>query len=136
MSVLGVLMYLLLNKANIAQSLEDGLAPFFLLRALMLQRACLKAAHNAVHTTKFLKSRDPEEPSRAREHLKRHVLTQDFIARLFNDLISKYMTYSPSDVEDWTDEAEEWEIKEYDAEDAFEQSIRPCAERYVISFPC
>ncbi|KAL9051021.1 MAG: hypothetical protein Q9162_006286 [Coniocarpon cinnabarinum] len=114
------------------EALEDGLAPFFILRALMLLRACFKAAFNTVHTMKFARNRDPEEPSRAREHIRHQVLTSDFVARLFEGLIGTYMMYSPGDVEEWTDDAEEWEIREQDADDAFEQALRPCAERLFL----
>ena len=120
------------RASEAADALEDGLAPYFILRTLMLLRATLKAAHNMVHTMKFAKSRDPDEPTRAKENLRNEVLKPEFVIKMFEGLIGSYMIYAAGDIEEWTDEAEEWEIREYDAEDAFEQSVRPCAERLFL----
>ena len=119
-------------EAESQTDVERGIAQYFILRALLLLRACFKIAHNPVTTGRIVRGRDPEEPAKARNFIRANVFDDGFITKIFQDLLSSHLLYSKDDIEQWFDEAEDWEIRESEAEDAFEHSARPCAERLFM----
>lgn len=108
----------------------DPFAEFFCLKALLLLRACFKTAFTPMQTFRQQLSR--EQAEEAKRKVKIQILSEDFIPHLFDGLVSKFFLYAQGDVEEWLDEAEEWEIKESDLDDAYELSSRPCAERLLM----
>lgn len=117
------------DKQKIA-SASDPFADFFCLKALLMLRACFKVAYTPLQTLKVTTTK--EDPEKARNIMRQQLLGDDFVHNLFDGLVSRFLVYTPGDVEEWLDEAEEWEIKESDLDDAYELSPRPCAERLLM----
>jgi hypothetical protein len=104
------------------------------LRALLLLRACIALAW-ATQTGNFRYNKNPEtkdDPSIARELIKIELLADAFILELYDNVIHFFFYYLQSDIEEFTTEPEEWEMKEGHDGDSFERSVRPCAERLFL----
>jgi len=104
----------------------------FNLRALLLLRLCFKMVHSATHPVKYKSSPYKDDPARAKELVKTSLLTNVFVNELCEVLINRFFIFVPSDIEEWTAEPEEWEMKEEVDERDYELFVRPCAERLFL----
>lgn len=60
------------------------------------------------------------------------LLTDEFVTEIAATLMQTFFVYIPTELEEWTSEPEEWEMKEEGDEDALENFVRPCAERLFL----
>ncbi|KAJ9611710.1 hypothetical protein H2200_004894 [Cladophialophora chaetospira] len=102
------------------------------LKALLLFRACLKMVFNPVQTFKYVTPEDKMERKDAVDYIKNSVLTQDFVVRLMELLVTQYFVLRPSDLREWEQEPDEWERREEEIADAWEFSIRSCSEKLFL----
>ncbi|KIY02866.1 uncharacterized protein Z520_01331 [Fonsecaea multimorphosa CBS 102226] len=102
------------------------------LKALLLFRACLKMVFNPVQTFKYVTPEDKQDRKDAVDYVKNTVLTQDFVLRLMELLVTQYFILRPSDLRDWEQEPDEWERREEEIADAWEFSIRSCSEKLFL----
>jgi hypothetical protein len=116
------------NGDNTDESPTEKLA----LKALLLFRACLKMVFNPVQTFKYQTPQDKEDRKNAVDHIKNTVLTDDFVLRLMELLVTQYFVLRPSDLRDWEEEPDEWERREEEIADAWEFSIRSCSEKLFL----
>ncbi|ETI25200.1 hypothetical protein G647_04573 [Cladophialophora carrionii CBS 160.54] len=102
------------------------------LKALLLFRACLKMVFNPVQTFKYVTPEDKTDRKDAVDYIKNTVLTQDFVVRLMELLVTQYFVLRPSDLREWEEEPDEWERREEEIADAWEFSIRSCSEKLFL----
>ena len=102
------------------------------LKALLLFRACLKMVFNPVQTFKYVTPEDKKDRKDAVDNIKNTVLTEDFVIRLMEILVTQYFVLRPSDLRDWEQEPDEWERREEEIADAWEFSIRSCSEKLFL----
>lgn len=104
----------------------------FCLRALLLLRASFRISYSTGSSLKFMAVKSNDDGKAAKEKLKSQLLTGDLVREIFEVLIQKFFIWGPTDLEEWAEEPEEWEFKEEGEEDAYERSVRPCAERLFL----
>lgn len=102
------------------------------LKALLLFRACLKMVFNPVQTFKYVTPEDKQDRKEAVDYVKNTVLTDEFVIRLMEILVTQYFVLRPSDLRDWEEEPDEWERREEEIADAWEFSIRSCSEKLFL----
>lgn len=102
------------------------------LKALLLFRACMKMVFNPIQTFKYQTPQDKQDRKNAVDYVKHTVLTEDFVIRLMEILVTQYFVLRPSDLRDWEQEPDEWERREEEIADAWEFSIRSCSEKLFL----
>lgn len=110
------------------ESATDKLA----LKALLLFRACVKMVFNPIQTFKYQTPQDKEDRKAATDLVRDNVLTNDFVLRLMEILVTQYFVLRPSDLRDWEEEPDEWERREEEIADAWEFSLRSCSEKLFL----
>ncbi|EXJ73349.1 uncharacterized protein A1O5_03109 [Cladophialophora psammophila CBS 110553] len=113
-------------------SAEESPVEKLCLKALLLFRACMKMVFNPVQTFKYVTPEDKQDRKDAVDYVKNIVLTQDFVLRLMELLVTQYFVLRPSDLRDWEQEPDEWERREEEIADAWEFSIRSCSEKLFL----
>lgn len=102
------------------------------LKALLLIRACAKMAFNPVQTFKYQYPEDKEEKKESIELIKSQLFTQDLVINIMELLVTRFFRFRKTDFQEWEEEPEEWEKKEEEISDAWEFSIRSCAEKLFL----
>ena len=102
------------------------------LKALLLLRGCVKMVYNPIQTFKIQHAKDKEERTQAVQLLKGGLLSDGMILGLMETLIIKFFMFRSQDLREWEENPEEWEQKEENEGDAWEFSIRSCAEKLFL----
>lgn len=102
------------------------------LQGLLLMRACVKMAYNPAHTFKYQHAIDKEERKAAVELIKASLLTDGFVSEMMECLVTGFFKFRTRDLREWEEEPEEWEKREEELGDAWELSIRSCAEKLFL----
>ena len=102
------------------------------LQGLLLMRACVKMAYNPAHTFKYQHPVDKDERKAAVEMIKTELLTDTFVGEIMEHVITGFFKFRASDLRDWEEEPEEWERREEEIGDAWDLSIRSCAEKLFL----
>jgi hypothetical protein len=102
------------------------------LKALLLFRASLKMVFNPVQTFRYVTPADKEDRKNAVDYIKASILSEQFVIRLMEILVTQYFVLRPSDLRDWEQEPDEWERREEEIADAWEFSIRSCSEKLFL----
>ncbi|KAK6440066.1 hypothetical protein LTR95_003712 [Oleoguttula sp. CCFEE 5521] len=114
---------------------DDGDTPDtekFILRAMLVVRACVKMIHNPSTVFKYRQPVDKEERHQAMELIKQHLLNPAFVKEVMEVVITSYFVIKESDLREWEDEAEEWEKREMGDGEDWEFSVRSCAEKLFL----
>jgi len=111
---------------------EDSQLHSLCLRGLLLMRACFKLVYSPVTGMHLRDKQIREELDRGKEYVQKTLLQEEFVMEMFRTLIEKFFFLNQADVDDWTTEAEEWEIRVEGGDAAYEHSVRPCAERLFL----
>lgn len=102
------------------------------LRALLLVRACARMAFNPVQTFKYQTPQDKEERKQAVERIKSELFTQDLVLHVMELLVTQYFRFRNGDFQEWEAEPESWVQREEVSSEAWEFSIRSCAEKLFL----
>ena len=102
------------------------------LRALLLIRACAKMAFSPVLTFKYQTPEDKEDKKQAVELIKSQLFAQNFVVNVMELLITQFFRLTQSDFQEWEADPEEWEKKEASISEAWEFSVRACAEKLFL----
>lgn len=105
----------------------------FNLRALLILTSLFKSVHTPSQQFKYKNNEGKDEPPRAKEIIKTELMRDDFLNELCNTLIDVFCVYTEADIEVFTTEPEEWEMREGTGTDVYERSVKPCAERILLS---
>lgn len=102
------------------------------LKGLVLLRACARVAFHPVQTFKYLHPSDKEERASAVQMVKSQLFEEGFVVQVMELLVTKFFVFRPNDLREWEEEPEEWERREEEITDAWEFSIRSCAEKLFL----
>ena len=102
------------------------------LKALLLLRACIKMAYQPTLTFKYQHAQDKEDKKTAIDLMKSQLLTDIFIVSVMETVVTQFFVLRPSDLRDWQEEPDEWEKREEEVADAWEFSLRSCAEKLFL----
>ncbi|KAL8932171.1 MAG: hypothetical protein Q9211_006482, partial [Gyalolechia sp. 1 TL-2023] len=102
------------------------------LKGLLLLRACVRMVFNPAQVFRYQQAQDKEERSRSRELVRRILLTESFAQTMMQTLVTRFFVFRSRDLRDWKEQPEEWESKEEGEENAWELSIRSCAEKLFL----
>ena len=102
------------------------------LKALLLFRACVKMVFQPALSFRYQTPEDKEDRKLATTAIKDQMLTDAFVLRLMELLVTQYFVLKPSDLREWEAEPDEWERREEEIADAWEFSIRACSEKLFL----
>ena len=102
------------------------------LEGLLLLRACAKMVFSPAQTFKYQHAEDKEERRRSTEMMKIELLTDDRAREMMETLVTRFFVFRPSDLRDWEEDPEDWERREEGEGDAWEFSVRSCAEKLFL----
>jgi hypothetical protein len=102
------------------------------LKGLLLVRACAKMAFHPAQSFKYLHPEDKEEKNQSIELIKSQLFAEDFVIHVMELLVTRFFVFRHSDLREWEEEPEEWEKREEEITDAWEFSIRSCAEKLFL----
>ncbi|KAL8901876.1 MAG: hypothetical protein Q9207_004980 [Kuettlingeria erythrocarpa] len=117
------------------QDTDGGHVPimeFLSLKGLLLLRACVKMVFNPAQSMRYSQPQDRAERARSREIINRDVLTEEFANTIVQTLVTRFFLLRLQDLHDWEEEPEEWEKREQGQDDAWEFSVRSCAEKLFL----
>ena len=102
------------------------------LKALLLLRATVKLVYSPTHTFKYQHAEDKEERKLSVENIKSQLLSDSLIREMMETLVTRFFVFRPKDLREWEEEPEEWERREEGEGDAWEFSVRSCAEKLFL----
>ena len=111
---------------------EGPLAEKLALKGLLLLRSCVSIAYRPVQTFKYRSPEAKELEKQAVHTIKVDLLTRDLLLEMVQVIISKLFIFRQSDLQAWEEDPEGWESQERTEGQAYEWSIRPCAERLLL----
>ncbi|WEW58891.1 hypothetical protein PRK78_004359 [Emydomyces testavorans] len=102
------------------------------LKSLLLLRACAKVAFQPIQTFKYQRPEDKEERNSAVQLIKTQLFMEEFVTQVMELSVTRFFVLRASDLREWEEEPEEWEKREEEITDAWEFSIRSCAEKLFL----
>ncbi|KAG5203908.1 KapH [Trichophyton interdigitale] len=102
------------------------------LKALLLLRACAKIAFYPTNTFRYQNQQAKEEKNQCVGLMKAEIFNEDFVVQVMELLVTRFFVFKASDLREWEEEPEEWEKQEEEITDAWEFSIRSCAEKLFL----
>lgn len=119
---------------SVLEAQQDEVSPLekLSLLAMLLVRACVKMVFNPAQTFKYQFPQDKEDRKAAVDVIKGSVLTDEVVLVLMETLVTQYFVLRQVDLRDWQEEPDEWEKREEEIADAWEFSLRACAERLFL----
>lgn len=115
-----------------ADSEGQSLPERVVLRGLLLVRACSRMAFNPVQTFKYQTSEDKEERKRAVERIKTELFDENLVVSAMETLVTYYFRFRTADFQEWEADPESWVQREEVISEAWEFSIRSCAEKLFL----
>ncbi|KAI2084602.1 hypothetical protein LOZ36_004681 [Ophidiomyces ophidiicola] len=111
---------------------EWNLSEKLALKGLILLRACAKLAFYPAQTFKYQRAEDKQERASAVQVIKTQLFQEEFVIQVMELLVTRFFVFRASDLREWEEEPEEWEKREEEISDAWEFSIRSCAEKLFL----
>lgn len=102
------------------------------LKGLLIMRACVRLVFYPVHTFRYQRQLDKEEKALAVKTIETQLLTEPFVTQVMELLVTRFFIMRAGDLREWAEEPEEWERHEEESVDAFEFSVRSCAEKLFL----
>ncbi|KAM5447134.1 hypothetical protein McanMca71_003770 [Microsporum canis] len=102
------------------------------LKALLLLRACAKIAFYPTNTFKYQNQQAKEEKNQCVGLMKSEIFSEEFVVQVMELLVTRFFVFRASDLREWEEEPEEWEKQEEEITEAWEFSIRSCAEKLFL----
>lgn len=116
------------SKSKVEGPLLEKLA----LKGLLLIKSCVAIVWRPVQTFKYLSKDFLQQKDRAVEIIKTELLKDDLVMQIVNVVITKLLIFRQADLEAWESDPEEFESTEQYLGDAWQFSVRPCAERVFL----
>ncbi|KAL6889433.1 armadillo-type protein [Trichoderma longibrachiatum] len=111
---------------------EGPLIEKLALKGLILLRACVRMAFQAVQTFKYRSPETKAEQEQAKEIIRNELFKDDLVIQIVNTIISHLFVFRQSDLEAWEEDPEDWELQEQLESSAYEWEVRPCAEKLFL----
>ena len=102
------------------------------LKGLLILRACVKMVYNPIQTFKYQHAEDKQERTESKESIKTKMLSEGMIREMMETLVTRFFVFRPKDLREWEEEPSEWERREEGEGEAWEFSIRVCAEKLFL----
>jgi hypothetical protein len=110
------------------KSFDENIA----LKGLLLIRACVQMVHHPAQSFKHRTPEGKEEKQRAVELIKTNLLTESFVKDALETVVFKLFVFRASELQTWSESAEEWEQREEGSGNDWEFAVRPCAEKLFL----
>lgn len=118
-------------QADVASE-QRSLPELVVLRGLLLVRACSRMAFNPIQTFKYQTPEDKEERKRAVERIKTELFDETLVLSAMETLVTYYFRFRTVDFQEWEMDPESWVQREEVISEAWEFSIRSCAEKLFL----
>jgi hypothetical protein len=102
------------------------------LKGLLLIRACVQMVHHPAQSFKYRTPEGKEEKKHAVELIKTSLLTESFVKDALETVVFKLFVFRASELQTWSESAEEWEQREEGSGNDWEFAVRPCAEKLFL----
>lgn len=102
------------------------------LKGLLLLRACVKMVYYPIQTFKYQQDADKVERQESKNAMKDAILSETMVKEMMETLVTRFFVFRPRDLREWEEEPSEWERKEEGEGEAWEFSVRVCAEKLFL----
>lgn len=120
------------GQGSTKSKVEGPLLEKLALKGLLLIKSCVAIVWRPVQTFKYLSKEFLEQKDRAVEIIKNELLKDDLVMQIVNIIITKLLIFRQADLEAWEADPEDFESTEQYLGDAWQFSVRPCAERVFL----
>ena len=111
---------------------EKSVAEKLSIKGMLVTRACLRMIFHPVQTFKYRHAKEKEEKAQAIALLKQELYTPAAAAEWMREIIAHFFVFRQSDLHEWEEEPEEWEMKDEKEAEGFEFSMRASAEKLFL----
>lgn len=115
-------------KSKVEGPLLERLA----LKGLLLLKSCVSIVWRPVHTFKYTSKEFLQQKDGAVQALRTELFKDELVMQIVNVIITKLLIFRRADLEAWEAEPEDFEATEQHLGDAWQFSVRPCAERVFL----
>lgn len=115
-------------KSKVEGPLLEKLA----LKGLLLVKSCVAIVWRPVQTFKYLNKEFIQQKDRAVDVIRTELLKDDLVMQIVNVIITNLLIFRQADLESWESDPEDFESTEQYLGDAWQFSVRPCAERVFL----
>ncbi|KAF3764370.1 hypothetical protein M406DRAFT_98527 [Cryphonectria parasitica EP155] len=116
------------SKSKVEGPLLERLA----LKGLLLVKSCVAIVWKPVQTFKYISKEFVQQKDAAVQVLRTELLKDDLVMQIVNVIITKLLIFRKADLEAWETDPEDFEATEQYLGDAWQFSVRPCAERVFL----
>lgn len=118
--------------AGAKSKVEGPLLERLALKGLLLVKSCVAIVWRPVQTFRYLSKDFMQQKDRAVEVIGSELLKDDLVMQIVNVIITKLLIFRKADLEAWETDPEDFEATEQYLGDAWQFSVRPCAERVFL----
>lgn len=116
------------SKSKVEGPLLEKLA----LKGLLLFKSCVAIVWRPVNTFRYLSKEFLKQKDEAVEMVRTELLKDELVMQIVNVIITKLLIFRQADLEAWEEDPEDFEATEQYLGDAWQFSVRPCAERVFL----
>lgn len=116
------------SKSKVEGPLLEKLA----LKGLLLFKSCVAIVWRPVNTFRYLSKDFLKQKDQAVEVVRTDLLKDELVLQIVNVIITKLLIFRQADLEAWEADPEDFEATEQYLGDAWQFSVRPCAERVFL----
>lgn len=116
------------SKSKVEGPLLEKLA----LKGLLLFKSCVAIVWRPVNTFRYLSKEFLKQKDEAVEVVRTELLKDELVMQIVNVIITKLLIFRQADLEAWEADPEDFEATEQYLGDAWQFSVRPCAERVFL----
>jgi hypothetical protein len=102
------------------------------LKGLLLLRACVKMVYSPVQTFKYQPAEDKEETKQSTDSMRSNILSEPMVREMMETLVTRFFVFRLRDLRELRTDPDEWERRVEGQGDAWEFSIRICAEKLFL----
>ena len=125
--------YAATDGGAIAKDTEEApLAQRLSLRGLLILRTCIKMVFNPAQTFRYRHAQEKDEHLQAITIIKEQLLDQKLVSEMMETLVTRYFIIRNEDMSEIHSDPEEWDLKCIEGSEAYESSLRACAERLFM----
>ncbi|CAN8101410.1 unnamed protein product [Discula destructiva] len=116
------------SKSKVEGPLLEKLA----LKGLLIFKSCVAIVWRPVNTFRYLSKESMKQKDQAVETVRFELLKDELVMQVVNVIITKLLIFRQADLEAWETDPEDFEATERCDGDAWQFSVRPCAERVFL----
>ncbi|PSR77713.1 armadillo-type protein [Coniella lustricola] len=120
------------NGSGSKSKVEGPILERLALKGLLLVKSCVAIVWKPVQTFRYTSKDFMQQKDAAVELLRSELLTDELVMQIVNVIITKLLIFRKADLESWEADPEDFEATEQYLGDAWQFSVRPCAERVFL----